>query len=169
MPARNTSNMESLNKSPETGKPTVRLEFVTASNFGPISKAKIPFDKGEIFVVAGANGAGKTHVSAWMFDILKGKFPGDPLKEDGGLLLNGRAIETAATSEVAISALNLELRDLEGLRFIHFDASYLDNDNAERVLVWLKDQGFQACIEIAERKKENSELRIVVADKYFSE
>ena len=81
-----------------------------------------------------------------------------PLPADGmtfdpdgdGILLNDLPFEDeqVASSAKVIAALQIAAAQLGEVRYLHFDAAYLDKDNAFKVLTWAENNDLQLCMEL---------------------
>lgn len=59
----------------------MRIEAISAQNYMAIESARIDFTMGDIYVVSGGNGVGKTTLSETLRNILYDSLPGKPLKD----------------------------------------------------------------------------------------
>jgi hypothetical protein len=54
-----------------------------------------------------------------------------------------------ATSRKMIAALEIAERMLGDIRYLHFDASILDKQNAQKIIDWANERDLQLCLERA--------------------
>lgn len=70
---------------------------------------------------------------------------------DDGLEIDGLPFESnqIATSRKMIAALEIAEKMLGDVRYLHFDASVLDKDNAMKIIEWANEKDLQLCLERA--------------------
>jgi recombinational DNA repair ATPase RecF len=68
-----------------------------------------------------------------------------------GLEIDGLPFESnqIATSRKMIAALEIAERMLGDIRYLHFDASILDKQNAQKIIDWANERDLQLCLERA--------------------
>ena len=85
--------------------------------------------------------------------------------EDGitynGLPLSAQQISSSA---IYIAALKLASINVGNVRFLHFDASMLDNRSLQEVRDWAEKQDLQLGIELVERDIEKEEIRYEIIE-----
>ncbi|WP_448529185.1 AAA family ATPase [Raineya sp.] len=71
---------------------------------------------------------------------------------DDGLEIDGLPFHSSqiATSKKVIAALEIAERMLGDVRYLHFDASVLDKENAQKVIEWANSKDLQLCLERAD-------------------
>ena len=83
--------------------------------------------------------------------LSKGKFPAGITVVQDDLLLDGLPFDSnqISTSRKMIASLEIAESMLGDVRYLHFDASILDKENAEKILEWATERDLQLCLERA--------------------